>query len=356
MAGRFDKAIGSATLKAAGKVNKERANTPKVEMIDVSLLDENPDNEIIFNMDEIDRLAESIKADGFRGAVDVFKKPDGRYEISSGHRRVRAAKKIGLTEIPCFINAMPDDVVRARKLLDSNITNRVLKPLDYARAIEYYINYVLKPSGFKGQVNKECASYFGISSSNVYRFRALLTMDASLQALADDVRFPYTAFASAHRLSKESQKKLAEELLEYSNNNRDEDGNPSEVGRSYIENEIREMLKSEDNYKESQNKDIAKKHKENQAQEQENNKQPSSDDERVVVKTENRAEDKVQSESLEDTSEVKADFKEVLKSIENMRKDVARISLDDFSGKEKDDVIIQLGMLDTTIKNIMLEK
>lgn len=262
MAAKFDKAIGSATLKAAGKVNRTKANAPKVEMIDISLLDENPDNKQVFNMDEIERLAQSIENDGFMGAVDVFKKPDGRYEISSGHRRIRAAKKLGLTEIPCFINAMPDDTVRARKLLDSNITNRVLKPLDYARAIEYYINYVLKPSGFKGQTNKECARYFGISPSNVYRYRALLKMDPSLQKLADDERFPYTAFSSAYRLSENGQKELASFLSEYSVNNRDEDDNPSEVGRTLIEQKIRDLLKKEGKYKESQNKDIAKKHKE----------------------------------------------------------------------------------------------
>ncbi|MGN0241188.1 MAG: ParB/RepB/Spo0J family partition protein, partial [Candidatus Weimeria sp.] len=267
MAGKFDKALGSATLKKAGKVSKEKANAPKVEMIDISLLDENPDNKLIFNMDEIDRLAKSIETEGFRGAVDVFKKPDGRYEISAGHRRVRAARQVGLTEIPCFINAMPDDTVRARKLLDSNITNRVLKPLDYARAIEYYIECVLKPSGFKGQVNKECAAYFNISASNVYRYRALLTMEPSLQVLADDDRFPYSAFAAAHRLSKKGQDDLAKFLSDYSENNKDENGESAEVGKSFIEKEIRKRLKEEDNYRESRNADIAAKHKDKETPE-----------------------------------------------------------------------------------------
>lgn len=258
MAKDFGKALGNAAIKVAGQVSKTKANAPKVEMISISLIDENPDNELIFSMDEIERLSESIKTEGFRGAIDVFKKPDGRYEISSGHRRIRAAVKAGLTEIPCFVNAMPDDIVRARRLLDGNITNRVLKPLDYARSIDYYINFVLKPSGFKGQVNKECASYFNISASNVYRYRSLLSMDESLQTLANDERFPFSAFSAAHRLSREGQKDLAEFLIKQL-----KDSDDAGVSKSLIEAEIRKRLKEEDSYKEAQNKEIAEKHKRN---------------------------------------------------------------------------------------------
>lgn len=254
MAGDFNKALGNSMMRKVAQKSSRDTNIPKIENIDINLLDENPDNEQIFNMDDIQLLMRSIKDNGFTGAVEVFKKPDGRYEISSGHRRVRAMKELGRTSVPCLVNSMPDDIVRAKKLLDSNITNRDLKPLDYARSIEYYIDYVLKPSGFKGQIDKKCAEYFGISSSSVYKYRALLKLVPQLQNIADSDEMPYSAFSSAHRLSPEKQETLAKDLDKKISANKKE-----EITRKYIEDKVRDLLKEEDNYREANNKEIAEK-------------------------------------------------------------------------------------------------
>lgn len=242
---RFDKAIGTRTIKKAAAVNRNEANIPKIELIDISLLDENPDNENVFNMDGMEQLKRSINENGFTVPVEVFKKPDGRYEISSGHRRVRAMKELGKDRVPCIVNSMPNDIVRAKRLLDSNITNRDMKPMDYARAIEYYVDYVLKPSGFAGRINDACADYFGISSSAVYKYRSLSKIDSSLQELADDERFPFTSLVSAHRLSPGMQERLASELKKMLSKDGDDDG-PS---RDRIMSLIRNLLKEEDRYR-----------------------------------------------------------------------------------------------------------
>lgn len=242
---RFDKAIGTRTIKKAAAVNRNEANIPKIELIDISLLDENPDNENVFNMDGMEQLKRSINENGFTVPVEVFKKPDGRYEISSGHRRVRAMKELGKDRVPCIVNSMPNDIVRAKRLLDSNITNRDMKPMDYARAIEYYVDYVLKPSGFAGRINDACADYFGISSSAVYKYRSLSKIDSSLQELADDERIPFTSLVSAHRLSPGMQERLASELKKMLSKDGDDDG-PS---RDRIMSLIRNLLKEEDRYR-----------------------------------------------------------------------------------------------------------
>lgn len=233
-----------------------QSESSKIEYIDIDQIDENPDNKAIFNMEDIKTLERSIETNGFIGAITVFTKPDGRYEISSGHRRVRAMKALGHDKIPCIISAMPDDVVRARKLLESNITNRTLHPLDYARSIEYYIANVLKPSGYKGDMNKKSAEFFNISSSSVYKYRQIVKMIPELQKLANDPQFPYSGFISAHRLSEEKQHELYREIKNYSQNHKDEDGNPMEVSRFYIEQTVRKLLKEENRYKEAQSPKI----------------------------------------------------------------------------------------------------
>ena len=256
MAGRFDNALGNAVIDKVAEASDKNANILKIENIDIELLDENPDNTKIFNMEDIEILKRSITENGFTGAVDVFKKPDGRYEISSGHRRVRALRELGYKQVPCLVNSMPDDMVKARKLLDSNLTNRTLHPLDYARCIEYYITYVLKPSGFKGDVDSQCAEYFNKSRSAIYKYRSIVKMIPELQELANDPQFPFTGFVSAHRLSEEMQKKLYEEIKSYPETHLDKDGNPMEVSRSYIEQTVTRLLKEEDRYKEAANKAI----------------------------------------------------------------------------------------------------
>ena len=55
-----------------------------------------------FDMEAIEELSESIKIYGIIQPIIVTKK-DGFYEIVAGERRWRAAKKAGLTEVPCIV-------------------------------------------------------------------------------------------------------------------------------------------------------------------------------------------------------------------------------------------------------------
>jgi len=66
---------------------------------------------------EIKELADSIKEDRIRDPLDVRRKSSGRYEIIDGHRRWKAAKIAGLTEVPCIIHDMSDKEVRHDQLI-----------------------------------------------------------------------------------------------------------------------------------------------------------------------------------------------------------------------------------------------
>lgn len=48
-------------------------------------------------------LKESIEAQGIMNPIIVRKIDTGGYELISGHRRVHAARKIGITDIPAII-------------------------------------------------------------------------------------------------------------------------------------------------------------------------------------------------------------------------------------------------------------
>ena len=51
----------------------------------------------------IDELARSISADGFLGSIICWRPSPDRLQIISGHQRFLAAKKVGLSHIPCDI-------------------------------------------------------------------------------------------------------------------------------------------------------------------------------------------------------------------------------------------------------------
>lgn len=179
---------------------------------------ENPDNKEIFDMKDIEHLAEFTKNEGFYGSVDVFKKQDGTFEIFSGHRRFEAFKYLGKKMIPCRIYEDVNDIKKVELLIGLNIHNRNLSPMEYARAIEYYIEKVLKKRREeKGAFDmiEECSKFFGKSTASIKKYRALLKLNSNLQSLADDPAFPYSAFFKAAQLSEEEQEELYNDIKEF---------------------------------------------------------------------------------------------------------------------------------------------
>lgn len=249
MAMDFTKSNNALNLKNIQKKSVENSN--KIVAIDVPLseIDKNEDNEKIFNMEEIEYLANGIKEDGFFGAIEVYKKPDGRYEISSGHRRYEAMKFLHRETIPCIVKELPDDFTRGKKLLTSNIRNRKLTPMDMARAIEYY-EHLLKQNKEKGIFKDKAAEFFNISPAQVYRFQCLLKLTPELQELANDPQFPYSSLREAVGLTEEGQKKLYTQLVYFidasKQGNEKEDERELKLTRPRIEQLIKTIKDNEE--------------------------------------------------------------------------------------------------------------
>ncbi len=58
---------------------------------------------------EQEELLESIKETGLLEPITVRFLSEGKYEIISGHRRVEACKKLGLSKIPATIKELSKD-------------------------------------------------------------------------------------------------------------------------------------------------------------------------------------------------------------------------------------------------------
>lgn len=71
-----------------------------------------------FNEDSVDRVANSIKAFGFKQPIVV----DANNVIIAGHTRYKAAKQIGLSDVPVIVASdLSEDEVKAYRLADNKV-------------------------------------------------------------------------------------------------------------------------------------------------------------------------------------------------------------------------------------------
>ncbi|GAA0726614.1 nucleoid occlusion protein [Clostridium malenominatum] len=92
----------------------------------------------IFNEESIDELAKSITSFGIIQPLSVRKIGENRFELIAGERRLRAAKKAGLTEVPVIFIDITDKDSASIALLE-NIQREDLNFLEEAEAFNNLI-------------------------------------------------------------------------------------------------------------------------------------------------------------------------------------------------------------------------
>ena len=66
--------------------------------------------------DEMELLIDSIKEHGILSPIIARPLENGEYEIISGHRRLFASKRAGLTEVPALVVEMVQDYAHCNRL------------------------------------------------------------------------------------------------------------------------------------------------------------------------------------------------------------------------------------------------
>ena len=61
-----------------------------------------------FDYDELEGLAQSIRANGILQPLIVRELENGKYELVAGERRLRAARLTGLTKVPCIVSEISE--------------------------------------------------------------------------------------------------------------------------------------------------------------------------------------------------------------------------------------------------------
>ena len=92
-----------------------------------------------FDEEALQALAGSLQEKGVLQPVLVRPGPDGKYELSAGERRWRAAKIAGLQSIPALVSHH-DDLAALEIALIENLAREDLNPVEEARAFATLVN------------------------------------------------------------------------------------------------------------------------------------------------------------------------------------------------------------------------
>ena len=167
----------------------------------------------VLDDEKMSDLVESIRVNGILSPVLV--RPDGEdsYEMISGHRRMHAAKIVGLTMIPAIVREMSDDEAIVY-MVDSNIQREELLPSEKAFAFKMKMD-AMNRQGKRGDLtfghdvqkwsHQTIGADSGFSGRQVQRYIRLTELIPELLDMVDSKRLQFTAGVEISYIDKEIQ-------------------------------------------------------------------------------------------------------------------------------------------------------
>ena len=131
-----------------------------------------------FNDDALDELAASIEQLGIIQPITVRAMGDGQFEIISGERRFRAARRAGLERLPAFVREANSEQMLEMALVE-NVQREELNPIEVALGYKRLLEEC-------GLTQEEVAEKVSKSRTTVTNFLRLLRLPPRIQAALRD--------------------------------------------------------------------------------------------------------------------------------------------------------------------------
>ncbi len=162
---------------------------------------------------EQEELLESIKESGLLEPITVRFLSEGKYEIISGHRRVNACKKLGISKIPATIKELSKDEAIVA-MVDSNIHREHLLPSEKAFAYKMKLEALKHQGKTYGQVVHKSRDNISDTESGrqVQRYIRLTYLIPELLKMVDEEQIAFTPAVELSYLPENEQKKLVAEI------------------------------------------------------------------------------------------------------------------------------------------------
>ena len=172
----------------------------------------------IIDNDEMESLTESIKTQGILTPITVRPIGNGEYEIVSGHRRVFACKKLGITELPAIVkNLSREEAIVV--MADSNLHRDGLLPSEKAFAYKMKLEAIKRQgertdltSDQRGQKSLTSVERIALESdeskSQVQRYIALTNLIPKFLQMVDEGKMALTPAVEISRFPEHTQRVL----------------------------------------------------------------------------------------------------------------------------------------------------
>lgn len=223
---------------------RQEANTEKVMTIPINKIKDFEGHPFHVTMDEdMAKLIDSIKENDMLMPALVRPKPDGTYEMISGHRRKFAMSQLGKTEMNVIIRDLDDDQATIL-MVDSNIQRENIYPSERGYAYKMRLE-AMKHQGKKVDINVDdvhveydkptsaqvgpkligtrtneiLAEQLGISKNQIKRFIRLTYLVEPLQEMVDgrnenEIKIAFNPAVELSYLTESEQFDLVNAIIE----------------------------------------------------------------------------------------------------------------------------------------------
>ena len=172
------------------------------------------------------RTVESIAQYGVLSPLIARPRPEGGYEIISGHRRQYAAKLAGLDTLPVIVRQMDDDAA-VILMVDSNLQREHILPSERAFAYKMKLEALKNQGarsdltssqiGTKLRADEKVAQDLGESRNQIQRFIRLTNLVPELLDMVDEKKIAFNPAVELSYLDESQQRDFLEAMEDTQN-------------------------------------------------------------------------------------------------------------------------------------------
>ena len=166
------------------------------------------------------RTVESIAQYGVLSPLIARPRPEGGYEIISGHRRQYAAKLAGLDTLPVIVRQMSDDAA-VILMVDSNLQREHILPSEKAFAYKMKLDAIKNQGARSDLTSTQVAQKLsvekvgddaGVSKDTILRFIRLTNLVPELLDMVDEKKISFNPAVELSYLDESQQRAFLEAM------------------------------------------------------------------------------------------------------------------------------------------------
>lgn len=223
----MSKGVSATLQKGPAEPPPSEQNPEQIQQLPLTELHPFPNHPFKVLEDEaMQRMVESIAQYGVLAPLIVRPRPEGGYEILSGHRRQYAAKLAGLETLPVIVRNM-DDNAAVVLMVDSNLQREHILPSERAFAYKMKLE-ALKNQGARSDLtssqvgtklrsDEKVAHDSGESRNQVQRFIRLTHLIPELLELVDQKKISFNPAVELSYLTEPEQRDFLEAMQDTQN-------------------------------------------------------------------------------------------------------------------------------------------